>query len=1002
MRLISCHIENFGKLSDFTLSFDSDNGIKVICENNGWGKSTLATYIKVMFYGFDNEGRRSEVENERQHYRPWQGGVYGGQLTFEAGGRTYIMSRTFGSKEKNDEFMLRNADTMLESTDFSSNIGEELFQIDRASFMRSIFISQNDCVTATTDAINAKLGNLTDNTNDLNNYESADKKIGDMLNSLSATRKTGIMYKQKEKIAALKQEIKSGEGIDASMEEIMRMKGGLHSAYADLKEEQGALQKKQKAISEYKDIAVRKKEYEHLCKAEEQKQKELAEKKTFFAGGLPGEDELGEYIKLENSTAGLKKELDIYSLTDDEKRELEQYSGRFADGVPHEEDIEEQNKQIGVLQNLWRNIEKAILTDEERNSLKSFEEIHKDGVPSKDTVDRLINLWRQRNEKKNMLSAKTAAAEMLELADKAKKENEAARKQEELENARRESERIESARKEKDKRRKKFTLVLLTAALLMIIVAALVAAASGVPLESVLPLMGAALAVVGLALLFTGRRRITRHSDMDYSDAEYNNARRSDLELDDIRHSYIEYSDTEHVETEYSDTDRADAVTSADTAFSDADSSEPYLAMRNAIADDEKFISDAENEIRQFCEKYGIEYDELNVADNLYRFGEDIRQYETIRKKSQNIETENMLRQYDEICGSIKSFLYRYGFDADSDSMRTTGDIFMPQPTTDTVSGAADAQNPTGDTIPRCINALHKLENAAADYKRIKEKHGKYEAAHGEYIRNTGRIKDFLRGLEMEPEQDMRAQLQNISTALREYGSTLREYNRAAELKKKFEENSADIDKLKETEIVEQEEASSLTEIEERLSAISEELEKNHNGILSYERRLEELQEKRDGIADLERELEELLEQYAANEKKLNILKKTKIYLEQAKISLTARYTKPIKDGFDKYFNILSGIEALNYQLDANLDMSVMEQGMPRKTDFLSTGYKDMVGICLRMALIDAMYEGEKPFVIFDDPFVNLDDDKIKGAIKLLDAIAKEYQLVYFTCHGNL
>ncbi|MCM1047813.1 MAG: AAA family ATPase [Clostridiales bacterium] len=947
MRLISCHIENFGKLSDFTLSFDSDNGVNLICENNGWGKSTLATFIKVMFYGFDNEGRRSEVENERQHYRPWQGGVYGGQLTFAAGGRTYIMSRTFGSKEKNDEFMLKNVDTMLESADFSSNIGEELFQIDRASFMRSIFISQNDCVTATTDGINAKLGNLTDNTNDLNNYESADKKIADMLNSLSATRKTGLMYKQKEKIAALKQEIKSGEGVDASMEEIVRMKSDLLRTYEDLKEEQGVLQKKQKAISEYKDIAVRKKEYEHLRSAEEQKQRELTEKKAFFAGRLPKEDELDEYIRLENSVAGLKKELDIYSLTDEEKRELEQHSGRFADGVPNEEDIEGQNKRIAILQNLWRNIEKAVLTDEERNSLRSFEEIYKEGAPAKEAIDRLINLWRQRSEKKNMLSAKTAAAEMLELADRAKRENEAARKQEELENARRERERIESIRKEKVRRRRRLAAAMFTIALLLIIIGTgLVAVVSGVPLESVILLM-AALAVVGLILLFAGRRRTVRNSGVEPTEAE-------------------------------------PAATTPS-----ADASEPYLAMRSAIADDEKFIFDTENEIRQFCEKYGVEYDELSVADNLYRLGEGIRQYEILRKKSQNIETENMLRQYDEICGDIEDFLHGYGFDSGLDSGKSAEGVLTLRHTTSLPNSA--------DTIPHYINALHKLENAAADYKRLKEKRGKYETAYGEYIRNTESIKEFICGLEMEPEQDMHAQLQNISNALREYNSALREYSRAAELKREFEEKNADIEKLKNTE--EKEDTASLTEIEERLSAISEELEKNHNGILSYERRLEELQEKRDGIADLERELAELLEQYAANEKKLNILKKTKIYLEQAKISLTARYTKPIKDGFDKYFSILSGIEALNYQLDANLDMSVMEQGMPRKTDFLSTGYKDMVGICMRMALIDAMYEGEKPFIIFDDPFVNLDDDKMKGAIKLLGAIAKEYQLVYFTCH---
>ena len=63
-----------------------------------------------------------------------------------------------------------------------------------------------------------------------------------------------------------------------------------------------------------------------------------------------------------------------------------------------------------------------------------------------------------------------------------------------------------------------------------------------------------------------------------------------------------------------------------------------------------------------------------------------------------------------------------------------------------------------------------------------------------------------------------------------------------------------------------------------------------------------------------------------------------------------------------------------------------------------TSGKQDLVGVCMRMALVEAMYKEEKPFLIFDDPFVNLDDNNIKGAMKLLDEIAKNYQVIYFTC----
>ena len=73
MKLIECYIENFGRLSAFTYRFDA--GMNVLCEENGWGKSTFAAFIKAMLYGFTPTRSRSVTQNERQKYLPWQGGV---------------------------------------------------------------------------------------------------------------------------------------------------------------------------------------------------------------------------------------------------------------------------------------------------------------------------------------------------------------------------------------------------------------------------------------------------------------------------------------------------------------------------------------------------------------------------------------------------------------------------------------------------------------------------------------------------------------------------------------------------------------------------------------------------------------------------------------------------------------------------------------------------------------------------------------------------------------
>ena len=57
MRLLSLHVENFGALQGFDLS--PAEGLNVLYQKNGWGKSTLAVFIKAMLYGIGDTKKTS-------------------------------------------------------------------------------------------------------------------------------------------------------------------------------------------------------------------------------------------------------------------------------------------------------------------------------------------------------------------------------------------------------------------------------------------------------------------------------------------------------------------------------------------------------------------------------------------------------------------------------------------------------------------------------------------------------------------------------------------------------------------------------------------------------------------------------------------------------------------------------------------------------------------------------------------------------------------------------
>ena len=60
MKILSLHIDGFGKLNDLDLSFE--DGLNVLYGKNEAGKSTLHTFIRGMLFGIERQrGRASKM-----------------------------------------------------------------------------------------------------------------------------------------------------------------------------------------------------------------------------------------------------------------------------------------------------------------------------------------------------------------------------------------------------------------------------------------------------------------------------------------------------------------------------------------------------------------------------------------------------------------------------------------------------------------------------------------------------------------------------------------------------------------------------------------------------------------------------------------------------------------------------------------------------------------------------------------------------------------------------
>lgn len=190
MEIIKCHIENFGKFSNF--DYDFKPRLNIIKEENGYGKTTFADFIKAMFYGMETKKNTKQLL-DRKKYEPWQGGKFGGNIEFKVNGKTYKLERFFEKKEADDTFKLYDLSTNLETADFSQNIGEEIFKLNKEAFERSTYISGTSLETAMNDSISAKLGNILENENDVNSSEKAIKYLDDEIKNYKKTGGRGLI-----------------------------------------------------------------------------------------------------------------------------------------------------------------------------------------------------------------------------------------------------------------------------------------------------------------------------------------------------------------------------------------------------------------------------------------------------------------------------------------------------------------------------------------------------------------------------------------------------------------------------------------------------------------------------------------------------------------------------------------------------------------------------------------------------------------------------------------
>lgn len=871
MRLLSCHIENFGTLTDCSLDFS--DSIHIICEENGWGKSTFAAFIRAMFYGLEGERKKSIEENERKHYKPWQGGVFGGWLAFEVQGKRYRATRIFYDKESQDTFELRDADTNGLSDDYTRELGKELFKINRDSFLRTIFIGQNCCETSANMDINAKIGALTDNSDDLNSYETADAHLAAVINQLTPSRITGSLSKRRDQIARLERIVQDGSHISDSIEtydQYLQMESDNYERLRHQIKEAGELQT---AATKRQMALAKKEQWNRLKHMTAVRLRQCREAKEAFPGELPSMNEIelqmGSCVSMDRAA----ERASLCKLTPEERKELSDLRTAFPSSIPSSSAIDEMTRSAVRLRTLRQQYADNHLTPEEMAAFKRFQQSF---LHDTEDISAVTARWNLRNTTKAALPSKQAALTALQAS-------------------------VSSGQKN-------LSFPILGSL-------GIVSAAVGIALFAVSHILpGSAAMAMGVIFFIAGL--LTRKKKPSPSDL----AVLAQLE-----------------------------------------------ALQTAVEDDMAFIERTDEDVAAYLRNHGRNFDESSVSSTLHILTEESIRYSDLEKKYETSKTSVLPDQIRELRSRLFRFLETFG--------------------------VSSSEN-------RFEEDLYRLKEQTGRLVFLCRKESDFKKACSAYTAVSSEIRCFLESYGLSQTENPRAQLNSLRDHLDDYQDSQNLYEEALAELNSFE---AGMDKRLLEELSSERGISdaglpSLEELNQKILDLTNRMEACHRIMGDYNKTLEHLQEQYDEWKQNQEDLAELKALQTEEEKKYYHVLRTRDYLSQAKESLTSKYAAPILQSFCRYYECITHHSADSFHMDANTEVTVDLLGLQRRVNTLSCGYRDLIGICLRAALVDAMYQEESPVLIMDDPFINLDDQKLPAAQEFLTELSKRYQIIYLTC----
>lgn len=1187
MKLISMHVDDFGGLHNYDYVFEE--GLNVVLHDNGWGKTTMASFLKAMLYGYDTKRSKDITENERRRYLPWQGGKYGGTLDFEADGVRYRIYRTFGETPRFDSAKIVNLDTNATARVPADKIGETFFHLDASAFQRSVFINQNGLsIGGAASSIHARLNALVSQANDVAAFDGA---VASLTQEIKVYEKKG----DRGQLGVIAREIEEKERIRDRLERDISEQDAARERIVEIEQRITQLDQefaeKSKQLDEASGEEKRREETKRILADLDGQilklQSRIEEIERALGGHVPGASEIEQVKKQVQLADSLSKTMRARDAEREDAAQcyqdlLEHYHGV----LPEDAQLDRIRSIDGELQGIAPVNARSALSEqeapEEYAAIKAIADEHPDYPAELEKTisaqERIETKLRELEDRERALKKETETwsetagryAQLKAELDACREKAEALKRYapdqtdpvitrlEELQNRKqtlkvkretlrsealsgeetallkkhsgalpdaaegagilkrqREAERLQSevqgirARLDGEKSRAeslaaslahldavqpladpgqetpgKSNGTVLIAAGVVVALAGIALGALVMPALFALAALGVILIVMGVSANQNAQKKAQAYAQRQAA-YEQNQAallKKQELldeknavqkEIDgleqqaakqeqqskaiegDIAAWLEKWSALAGTATDAQPEDRIAEIGKTAETIAKLRIRQEAAALKRAELEGERMqIENALSEIhRAYPECDGVAIDEalqsLRENKTAYLMAEDqcrkaakseerLIEEASVSREALSQETSPraaaLQEQRDRAQDELESLIAQANetltaLDLDTDAAHIQQALREAETMLNVYKRYAERLNDEekrqneqkrrADELQQKLNeALEVLSGRFSD-RALPER----LALVREEIRQAKHLHTEIENAEKElarQDQELGAAKNAIADFIGRYGAFSSDGGEDegdhAVLERIFKKTNEHAELLISEEQLEKQRAlvangqdqaadgSDGSDSEEaQLRAAVDALKRQRDALLvEYTQKSDQIRQADQSLErypDVAQEIRTLYEHKQKAQIRVATLKRAITLITQAKENLANRYLSKVEDRFNRYMHVWLNNESIRGLLDVDFNVTIEEDDKVHVAEGYSTGYCDLIDFCMRLALVDTLFEKEQPFLILDDPFVNLDADRLEKALELLNVMAANKQIVYFVCH---